>query len=157
MRRANCSGSWPSSAHRVGFVFGSERIGLSNDDVYRCHVALSIPTPPGYGSLNLAQAVQLIAYDWRCALGGYAVRAAHRPIRRWPMRPRCRGCSSTGAGVLEEIGFLDPAAPRKLLPRLNQLLNRAELRIEEVHILRGIARAAARCAAEARRKRDDAS
>jgi tRNA/rRNA methyltransferase len=43
--------------------------------------------------------------------------------------------------ALADIGFLDPAAPKKLMPRLNQLLNRAELSAEEVHILRGIARA----------------
>ena len=43
-------------------------------------------------------------------------------------------------GTLERLGFLDPAAPKKLLPRLNQLLNRAQITPEEVHILRGIAR-----------------
>ena len=48
---------------------------MSNDDVYRCHACLSIPTDPRYGSLNLAQAVQLIAYEWRMALGGFAVEA----------------------------------------------------------------------------------
>ena len=48
-----------------------------------------------------------------------------------------------------EIGFLDPAAPKKLLPRLNQLFNRAGLAQEEVHILRGIARAMSLTAARA--------
>src|SRR5438309_10579783 len=48
-----------SSPHRVAFVFGSERFGLANDDVYACHACLTIPTDPAYGSLNLAQAVQL--------------------------------------------------------------------------------------------------
>jgi tRNA/rRNA methyltransferase len=43
--------------------------------------------------------------------------------------------------ALVDIGYLDPAVPRKLLPRLQQLLNRAQLTTEEVHILRGIARA----------------
>ena len=43
-----------AGGHRVGFVFGSERYGMSNEDVYRCHAALSIPTQAGYGSLNLA-------------------------------------------------------------------------------------------------------
>src|SRR5205085_2678327 len=57
--------------HSVGFVFGSERYGLSNDDVYRCHVALSIPTHPDYGSLNIASAIQVVAYEWRLALGGF--------------------------------------------------------------------------------------
>ncbi len=59
------------STHRVAFVFGSERFGMSNDDVYRCHACLSIPTRADYGSLNLSQAVQLIAYEWRQALGGF--------------------------------------------------------------------------------------
>ncbi|HXE49695.1 MAG TPA: TrmH family RNA methyltransferase, partial [Ramlibacter sp.] len=63
------------SEHRVAFVFGSERFGMANDDVYRCHACLSIPAHPDYGSLNLAQAVQLIAYDWREAQGGFPVRA----------------------------------------------------------------------------------
>ena len=62
-----------AGGHRVGFVFGSERYGMSNEDVYRCHACLSIPTHPDYGSLNLAQAVQLLAYDWRQALGGFPV------------------------------------------------------------------------------------
>ena len=60
-----------SSPHSVGFLFGSERFGMSNDDVYRCHAALSIPTAPDYGSLNLAAAIQVIAYEWRTALGGF--------------------------------------------------------------------------------------
>ena len=60
-------------AEGVAFLFGSERFGMQNEDVYRCHVALSIPTDPNFGSLNLAAAVQLIAYDWREALGGFAV------------------------------------------------------------------------------------
>ena len=63
---------------KVAFVFGSERFGMSNDDVYRCHACLSIPTRAAYGSLNLAQAVQLIAYEWRLALGGYDVVARAR-------------------------------------------------------------------------------
>ena len=63
----------------MGFVFGPERFGLANDDVYRCHAVLTIPTPPDYGSLNLAQAVQIVAYEWRQALGGYAVVPATKP------------------------------------------------------------------------------
>lgn len=48
---------------RVGFVFGSERYGMANEDVYRCHAVISIPTNPHYGSLNLSQAVQLLSYE----------------------------------------------------------------------------------------------
>jgi len=126
--------------HRVAFVFGSERFGMSNDDVYRCHACLSIPTHPDYGSLNLAQAVQLIAYDWRQALGGFAV----EPRTAEPAfadAAAVQGVLDHWQQALTAIGFLDPAAPKKLMPRLNQLFNRAQLTPEEVHILRGIARA----------------
>lgn len=129
-----------AQGRRLGFVFGSERYGLGNDEVYRCHAALSIPTPPGYGSLNLAQAVQLIAYDWRSALGGFEVRERTAP----PVHADAaavQGLLLHWRETLVQLGFLDPAAPRKLMPRLNQLLNRAAVRTEEVHILRGIARA----------------
>ncbi|MDR2154018.1 MAG: RNA methyltransferase [Burkholderiaceae bacterium] len=124
----------------VAFLFGSERYGMSNQDVYRCHVALSIPTAPDYGSLNLAAAVQLIAYEWRLALGGFGVRPAAAP-------PRHADAAQVAAMLthwrqaLEAIGFLDPAAPKKLIPRLARLFNRAQLTLEEIHILRGIAKA----------------
>jgi tRNA/rRNA methyltransferase len=127
----------------IAFVFGGERFGLSNDDVYRCHVCLSIPTAPSYGSLNLAQAVQLIAYDWRQALGGFEV----QPRTTQPTiadAQAVQGVLDHWQAVLIELGYLDPAAPKKLMPRLNQLLNRAQLTEEDVHILRGVARAVSR-------------
>jgi tRNA/rRNA methyltransferase len=129
-----------ATAHRVGFVFGSERYGMSNDDVYRCHAVLSIPTDPDYGSLNLAQAVQVVAYDWRQALGGFEVQArvADPSLANGQA---VQGLLSHWEQALVDIGFLDPAAPKKLMPRLNQLFNRAQLTEEEVHILRGIAKA----------------
>jgi tRNA/rRNA methyltransferase len=123
----------------IAFLFGSERFGMTNEDVYRCHVALTIPTNPAFGSLNLAAAVQLIAYEWRLALGGFS------PVARAAASPQADAQSV--AGMLEhweralvEIGFLDPQSPKKLMPRLNQLFNRAQLTPEEIHILRGIAK-----------------
>lgn len=129
-----------SSEHRVGFVFGSERFGMSNDDVYRCHACLSIPTHPDYGSLNLAQAVQLLAYDWRQALGGFAV-APRTGSQALADAAAVQGLLAHWEEALAAVGFLDPAAPKKLMPRLNQLFNRAQLTSDEVHILRGVARA----------------
>ncbi len=128
------------STHGVAFVFGSERFGMSNDDVYRCHACLSIPTDPQYGSLNLAQAVQLLAYDWRQALGGFGV-AARTADPHWVDGVAVQGLLEHWRQSLIAIGFLDPEVPRKLMPRLNQLINRAGLTKEEVHILRGVARA----------------
>jgi tRNA/rRNA methyltransferase len=105
------------SALRVAFVFGSERFGMSNDDVYRCHACLSIPTDARYGSLNLAQAVQLIAYEWRMALGGFAVEP-RTPDPALADALAVQGALDHWAGALVHLGYLD-----------------------EVHILRGIARA----------------
>src|SRR5690606_632287 len=79
----------------VAFLFGSDRFGMSNEDVYRCHVALSIPTAPGYGSLNLAAAVQLLAYDWRQALGGFAVPS--------PVAERPAADAAALAGMLQHL------------------------------------------------------
>ena len=128
-----------ASAHTVGFVFGSERYGMSNEDVYRCHAVLSIPTHPEYGSLNLAQAVQLLAYDWRQALGGFEVQPRTTDANLADGQA-VQGLLTHLEQGLADIGFLDPAAPKKLMPRLNQLFNRAQLTAEEVHILRGLAR-----------------
>ncbi len=124
----------------VAFLFGSERFGMQNDDVYRCHVALSIPADPQFGSLNLAAAVQLIAYDWREALGGFKVESAV-PERKLADAAEVAGMLKHLEGALTDIGFLDPASPKKLMPRLNQLFNRAQLSTEEIHILRGVAKA----------------
>ncbi len=129
-----------AQGQRVAFVFGSERFGMSNDDVYRCHASLSIPTDPQYGSLNLAQAVQIIAYEWRQALGGFEVAARTAPSLRAD-GAAVQGLLDHWQRSLTSIGFLDPEAPKKLMPRLNQLFNRAHLTPDEVQILRGVARA----------------
>ena len=128
------------SGHHVAFVFGPERTGLANEDVYRCHACLSVPTDPAYGSLNLAQAVQLVAYDWRQALGGFAI-TPRTPDATLADAAAVDGVLAHWQHTLAAIGFLDPAAPKKLMPRLRRLLQRAQLTQEEVHILRGIARA----------------
>lgn len=129
-----------SPAQRVGFVFGCERYGMSNEDVYRCNAVISIPSNPDYGSLNLSQAVQVLAYEWRQALGGFPVEA-RTPAPDLADGRAIQGTLDHWERALVDLGFLDPAAPKKLMPRLNQLFNRAQLRTEEVHILRGIAKA----------------
>ena len=142
----------------VAFLFGCERFGMSNEDVYRCHVALNIPSDPKFGSLNLAAAIQVVAYEWRLALGGFAAPAS-APASAPPAlleeaqaptghaRFDVLADASQMAGMLAHweralisIGFLDPQAPKKLMPRLNQLFNRAGLTQGEIHILRGIAK-----------------
>ncbi len=134
----------------VGFLFGSERFGMKNEDVYRCHACLSIPTNPGFGSLNLAAAVQLIAYDWREALGSFSL--ARSTAEQEPADAKAvSGMLDHLEQALVAVDFLDPAAPKKLMPRLNQLFNRANPTDEEIHILRGVAKAMLRTADKAKR------
>ena len=151
---ADEAGALPAAAQEgVAFLFGSERFGMTNEDVYRCHVALQIPTHPQFGSLNLAAALQVIAYEWRMALGGFAP-AVDAPPGPPPIVQADAKEISGLLGHLEEalvaINFLDPASPKKLMPRLNQLFNRAALAKEEVHILRGVAKAVLEAAARAK-------
>jgi tRNA/rRNA methyltransferase len=133
----------PASGQQgVAFLFGSERFGMRNEDVYRCHVCLSIPSNPKFGSLNIGAALQVVAYEWRLALGGFAADAAAE--NNAPAL--ADGAQVAGMlGHLEQslvaLGFLDPAAPKKLMPRLNALFNRAQVTQEEIHILRGMAKA----------------
>jgi tRNA/rRNA methyltransferase len=144
-RRARTSATLARRRHRVAFVFGPERTGMSNDDVYRCHACLSIPAPAG---LRVAEpGAGGAAHGLRLAPGAGRLRRAAAHRRPEPgRRAAVQGMLAHWQQVLVEIGFLDPAAPKKLMPRLQQLLNRAQLTQEEVHILRGIARGT-RCGA----------
>ena len=138
----------------VGFLFGPERFGMSNADVYRCHVALSIPANPEFGSLNLAAAIQVVAYEWRQALGGFMGATSTGPARtesgQLADAQAVAGMLGHWERALVDIGFLDPASPKKLMPRLNQLFNRAQLTPEEIHILRGVAKAMSQAAAKSK-------
>ena len=135
----------------VAFLFGSERFGMANEDVYRCHVCLRIPTNAQFGSLNLAAAVQLVAYDWRMALGGFDDAAPASPVASAADAAMVGGLLQHWEQALVAVDFLDPEAPKKLLPRLNQLINRAQLAPEEIHILRGVAKAMLQTAERAKR------
>ncbi|MBO4120152.1 RNA methyltransferase [Cupriavidus gilardii] len=132
----------PAAMTDIAFVFGNERYGLPNEAVDRCSVVTHIPANPAYASLNLAQAVQLIAYEMRLALLqdraappsdiGYAGQAATAEQIEAMFGHLQQG--------LEAIGFLDPAHPKKLMPRLRRLFARSGLEQEEVNLLRGIAK-----------------
>ncbi|MGA1068834.1 MAG: RNA methyltransferase [Burkholderiaceae bacterium] len=128
----------------IAFLFGSERFGMRNEDVYKSHVCLSIPTNPTFGSLNLAAAVQLVAYDWRIALDSAGTWSLDTPApqgERAADAQSVQGMLAHLSSALVAVDFLDPAAPKKLMPRLNHLFNRARPTVEEIHILRGIAKA----------------
>jgi len=122
--------------HDVALVFGTEMSGLSNDELALCSVVAVVPTHPGYASLNVAAAVQVACYETRVAATGGAVwraprfePATHDEIERLHAHAR---------RTLVAMRFLDPARPKRLLPRLRRLFARAGLEKEEVNILRGI-------------------
>lgn len=137
-------GAIAPQGQNVCFLFGSERYGMRNEDVYRCHAALRIPVSPDYGSLNLAAAIQVIAYEWRMALGGFDAPSVQAP--QAADAAAVAGMLRHWEEALVAIGFLDPAAPKKLMPRLNQMFNRAQPTPEEIHILRGVAKSMAEAA-----------
>jgi tRNA/rRNA methyltransferase len=120
----------------VALVFGTEMSGLSNDELARCGVVATIPANAAYASLNLAAAVQVVAYELRVAALGDAVWKAPRfPAAT---HDEIEGLHDHAARTLTDMRFLDPRLPRRLLPRLRRLFARAGLEREEVNILRGI-------------------
>src|SRR5262245_33962979 len=120
----------------VALVFGTEMSGLSNDELAHCNVVATIPTNAEFGSLNLAAAVQIAAYELRLAATGGDV--WHAPRFEPATFDEIEGLYEHGTRTLAAMRFLDPKMPRRLLPRLRRLFARATLEREEVSILRGI-------------------
>lgn len=123
----------------VAVVFGRESSGLSNDELACCHALLHIPTDPGFSSLNLAMAVQVVAYELRLAMLDAAapVPAAERldPLATAEDVERFYAHLER---TLVDTGFLNPDNPRHLMLRIRRLFSRALLEEKEVRILRGI-------------------
>ncbi len=124
----------------AALILGNERTGLPNELVQKCNYLVNIPANPAYSSLNLAQAVQVLAYVCRYES---AVKVVQPGI----------GFNGEKASLIDieamfshleqgliAIGFIDPANPKKLLSRLRRLFARTQLEVEEVSILRGIAK-----------------
>ncbi|MDT8880711.1 tRNA (cytosine(32)/uridine(32)-2'-O)-methyltransferase TrmJ [Halomonas saccharevitans] len=127
-------------AARVALVFGREDSGLTNAELQRCHAHVHIPTNPDFSSLNLAAAVQVLAYECRQAWLGQqeasepaeavtAPLASHEELERYFAHLE---------RTLIGIGFHDPAMPRQLMARLRRFTLRARPERMELNILRGI-------------------
>lgn len=120
-------------------VFGRERTGLTNEELELCHAVLSIPTAAAYRSLNLAQAVQVVSYELRRTALRLAPGPVAEPVRDAPLATaeELERLYAHLETVMTEVGFYDPAKPRRLMRRLRRLFNRAALDSNEMNILRG--------------------
>ncbi len=131
-----------AAQQQVAVLFGRERTGLTNDELDRCQALVNIPANPQFSSLNLACAVQVIAYELR--------RASEAGVRAPSADPNYLLGEelATHAEVqqfykhleqaMQETGFLDPDNPRLLMRRITRLYNRTQMTRNEVNILRGI-------------------
>jgi TrmH family RNA methyltransferase len=119
-------------------VFGSERTGLTNEELEAAHCLIRIPSNQAYASLNLAMAVQLVAYELYRARGGSVPASAPlaAPLAR---SEEMQQLFAHFEAVLAEIDFRDRThSGTHLMARIRRFLQRAELDENEVHILRGI-------------------
>ncbi len=122
----------------VALVFGRESSGLNNDEMDRCHFLVRIPTESEFGSLNLAVAVAIIAYELRLAALVGSEADSVGPRRPPATAEEMAHLYAHLQQVLLATGFLNPANPRQLMRRLRRLFNRAQPDQNEVNILRGI-------------------
>jgi tRNA/rRNA methyltransferase len=132
----------------VAFVFGTERTGLDNDDLKHCTHRVWIDANPEYPSLNLAQAMMIVAYSMRQGLMNvleidskttYSEMSSSGDIELADQSAITAMLEHWQQG-LEAIGYLDPQNPKKLMPRLQSLFARTSLQKEEIDLLRGIAK-----------------
>lgn len=123
----------------VAFVFGREQSGLTNDELAVCHHAVHIPANPNYSSLNLAAAVQVMAYE-------LFVQQHERTIGdeatvRWIDAADLEGFYQHFAESLQHVGFFDVGNPKIVMRRLRRLFSRTRMDENEHNILRGFFRA----------------
>ena len=121
---------------RSALVFGPETTGLRNDELALCHVTAHIPSDPAHPSLNLAQAVLVLAYEIRVS----ALAVAPPPGEERATAGEIESALEDLAGALLAIGYLNPDNPDKVLAELRGLLARAGPTPRETTLLRGLAR-----------------
>lgn len=124
----------------VALVFGRERTGLENDELQLCHAAIHIPANPAYSSLNLAAAVQVLAYELRMAVLAAAAAPAPGGDPREPpaSHAELEGFFAQLADALDAIDFHKGRAPASAMRKLRRIFLRADLDGREVRILRGV-------------------
>ena len=127
--------------HKVALLFGREDRGLTNDELQKCHYHVHIPSNPEYSSLNLATAVQVLAYEIRMA--SLANENGDLPdLAEWDQplvnAEDLENFHNHLAETMAELDFYDPENPKQLLTRMRRLFNRLRMDQMEVSILRGL-------------------
>ena len=120
----------------VALLFGTENSGLTTEEVNKCQIIIHIPANPQYPSLNLASAVQVLAYELRTAVTDNAAPAA--VIEPLASFNELELLYTHLEQLMIASHFLDPQKPKLLMQRIRRLFARARLEKEEVQILRGI-------------------
>jgi tRNA/rRNA methyltransferase len=125
-----------AATQEVALVFGNEAYGLSNEELSKCQLMISIPTDSAYTSLNVASAVQIMAYELRMAVLAESGAASDTPefARLEDIEFFYQRLEET----LIRIQFLDPDHPKRLMPRIRRMFARTQLEKEELSILMGI-------------------
>ena len=129
---------------KVALVFGRENSGLTNDELELCNKLVHIPANPEYSSLNIAAAVQVLAYEIHTACLKREGKDKLKVPNDYPMATAAEmeGLYQHFEQALHTLGFYNPDNPRQLMRRLRRLFNRAHLDKMELNILRGILAAA---------------
>jgi tRNA/rRNA methyltransferase len=129
---------------KAGVLFGPERTGLSNDDLIYADAVLTVPLNPGYSSLNLAQAVLLIAYEWFQAGDPKRLTPSALTERRPATKGELAGLLDHVRDELDNTGFFrTPERRQSMLKTMKVVIQRAGLREPDIHLLRGMIKALA--------------
>ena len=130
-----------AAKQKVALLFGPERTGLDNHHLSLCTHRVWLDANPLYPSLNLAQAMMVCAFTLRETLGdGTKARSSSAEEVEYADPAAVAAMLEHWREGLEAIGYLDPANPKKLMPRLQALFARTRLQKEEIDLLRGIAK-----------------
>lgn len=123
----------------VAIVFGREDAGLTNQELQKCHAHICIPANPIYNVLNLAQAVQIICYEFhKATLTAEALPEAQEALASYE---DVQQLYVHIRKALELLGFHDPEHSKQLMPRIKRMFARIRLEKREVSILRGALKA----------------
>lgn len=126
---------------KIAFVFGTERTGLTNDEIDLCQRMMTIPSENSYNSLNIGAAIQVVSYELHKA----HKRAFEIPLIQSNEEPEALSTGEMREGFYDHLEkllfiteFLDPHEPKNIMKKIRQLFQKRDLTTQEIHLLRGI-------------------